>query len=104
MMIPRTISPLLGQRDLKPPMHRCERSDLGYFAGGPDKERVALLPDKVSARQFVDARAIDGGVEGELGVVQRAELAKVGRFVVPCDGALLTHVDFLLENDSRNCV
>jgi hypothetical protein len=48
--------------------------------------------------QFVDACAIDGGVESEVEVVQRADLAEVGSFVTPGDCALLSHVDLVLEN------
>ena len=68
--------------------------------GRADKERAALLADKVTGSQFVDARAIDGGVESEVEVVQRTELAEVGSFVAPGDCALLSHshVDFVLEN------
>jgi hypothetical protein len=66
--------------------------------GRADKERVALLADKVTGGQFVDARAIDGGVESEVEVIQRTELAEVGSFVAPKDCALLSHIDFVLEN------
>ena len=44
-------------------------------------------------------RAIDGRIEGEVEVVQRADLAEVGSFLAPGDCALLSHVDFVLEND-----
>jgi hypothetical protein len=40
----------------------------------------------------------DGGVESEVEVIQRTELAEVGSFVAPNDCALLSHVDFVLEN------
>jgi hypothetical protein len=47
-------------------------------SGRANKERVALLADKMTGGQFVDARAIDGRIEGEVEVVQRADLAEVG--------------------------
>jgi hypothetical protein len=54
--------------------------------------------------QFVDPRAIDGGVKSEVEVVQRADLAEVGSFVASGDCALLSHVDFVLENDFQELV
>ena len=67
--------------------------------GRADKKCVALLADKVTGGQFVDPRAIDGSIEGEVEVVQRADLAEVGGFLAPGDCALLSHVEFVLEND-----
>jgi hypothetical protein len=67
--------------------------------GRANKEHVALLADKMTGGQFVDPRAIDGRVESEVEVVQRAEFAKVGSFVAPGDCALLAHIEFVLEND-----
>jgi hypothetical protein len=64
-----------------------------------NKKRVALLADKVRGGQFVNARAIDRRIEGEVEVVQRADLAEVGSFLAPGDCALLSHVEFVLEND-----
>ena len=49
--------------------------------------------------QFVDPRAIDGSIESEVEVVQGTDLAEVGGFVSPGDCALLSHVEFVLEND-----
>ena len=49
--------------------------------------------------QFVDPRAIDGRIESEVEVVQRADLAEVGGFLAPGDCALLSHVEFVLENE-----
>jgi hypothetical protein len=72
--------------------------------GRADKECVALLADKVTGGQFVDARVIDGGVQSEVEAVQRMELAEVGSFVAPGDCALLSHVDFVLENDFQELV
>jgi hypothetical protein len=68
-------------------------------AGRANKERITLLADKMTGGQFVDARAIDGRIEGEVEVVQRADLAEVGSILTPGDGALLAHVDLVLEND-----
>ena len=67
--------------------------------GRADKKCVALLSDKVTGAQFVDPRTIDGSIEGEVKVVQGADLAEIGSFVAPGDGALLSHVEFVLEND-----
>jgi hypothetical protein len=53
----------------------------------------------VTGGQFVDARAIDGRIEGEVEVVQRADLTEVGSLLAPGDGALLSYVDFILQND-----
>ena len=72
--------------------------------GRADKERVALLSDKVTGGQFVDPRAIDGRIESEVEVVQRADLAEVGGFLAPGDCALLSHVEFVLENDFQELV
>ena len=44
------------------------------------------------------------GVESEVEVVQRTDLAEVGGFVAPGDCALLAHVDFVLENDFQELV
>ena len=66
--------------------------------GRANKKCVALLADKMTGGQFVDPRAIDGRIEGEVEVVQRADLAEVGGFP-PGDCALLSHVEFVLEND-----
>ena len=67
--------------------------------GRADKKCVALLSDKATGAQFVDPRTIDGSIEGEVKVVQGADLAEIGSFVAPGDGALLSHVEFVLEND-----
>ena len=72
--------------------------------GRADKKRVALLADKVTGGQFVDLHAIDASIEGEVEVVQRADLAEVGGFLAPGDCALLSHVDFVLENEFEELV
>jgi hypothetical protein len=49
--------------------------------------------------QFVDARAIDGSIESKVEIVQGTDLTEVGSFLAPGDGALLSHVEFVLEDD-----
>ena len=71
--------------------------------GRADKNRVALLADKVTGGQFVDLHAIDADIEGEVEVVQRADLAEVGGFLAR-RLSLLSHVDFVLENEFEELV
>ncbi|HEY5742718.1 MAG TPA: hypothetical protein VIS99_09265 [Terrimicrobiaceae bacterium] len=46
-----------------------------------------------------ESHTIDASIEGEVEVVQRADLAEVGGFLAPGDCALLSHVEFVLENE-----
>jgi hypothetical protein len=54
--------------------------------------------------QLVDARTINGGIESEVEIIQGTDLAKVGRFLTSGDGALLAHVELVLENDFQELV
>ena len=52
----------------------------------------------MTSGEFVDEGAVETGVKTEVEVLQGARFAEAGRFVAPGDGALLAHVDFILED------
>jgi hypothetical protein len=48
--------------------------------GRANQKRVALLADKMTGGQFVDARAIDGGVESKVEMIQERISRKSAAF------------------------
>ena len=57
------------------------------------------MPDEVAGGEFVDAGAGDGGVEGEVEVLEAGVAAEGGGFGAAQDLALLSDVDFVLEEE-----
>ena len=67
-------------------------------SGRPRQQHVAVLSDEVTGGQFVNAGSGHRWVEAEVEVFQVALFAKAGGLIVAIDQALVTDVDFVLEN------
>lgn len=70
-------------------------------AGWAEQEEVAGLVDETSGGEIVDLGAVDGGVEGEVEVLEGALFTEGGGFGAPGDGALLADVEFVGEEGGQ---
>ena len=86
-------------------LHRFPPHRLRYVAlahsGRPHKQHVPLLAHELAGGQLVDLSAVDGRIEGEVEVLQRAGFPKVGHLVAARDQALVAHVEFVLEDQLK---
>ena len=73
-------------------------------SGRADEEHVAAGVEKAAGGQFVDAAALDLGVEGEVEVLEGFQLAEAGGLGAPGDFALAADVEFVGEDEFQELV
>ena len=66
--------------------------------GWPQEQHVAVLPDELAGGQIEDLLALDGGVEAEVEVFERARVVEGGGFDPPGQEPLVPDVEFVLDD------